>query len=127
MSDVQCPYKTFNKGFKGFLKDLKRTFPNMTELKLMYGGYKIVKTLNKKMVVDLWREVAENPYGDHIKKHDDTFFISPDFKASEVLSPAYAAIVPTLIETWKHLDDDNKKKVWAHLDVLVVLSSKCPP
>ena len=124
--DLSCPYKTFNKAFKGLLKDLKRTFPTMAELKIMYAGYKLLKSLNKKMVVNVWRDVIEDLYGDKVKLHDDTFFVDPAFRPSEVLSPMYAAIVPNLVETWKHLDNENKQAIWLHVDVLLALSQKCP-
>jgi hypothetical protein len=125
MSDyASSPYKQFNKAFKEMLKDLKRTFPNMNEMKLVYAGYKVVKSLDKKMVNELWREMFETPYRDYIKRHDDSFFTSPDYKLPEGLSPMYAAVIPTIIETWKHLDDPNKAAIWAHIDVLMTLSER---
>jgi hypothetical protein len=126
MDYENSPNKAFNKAFKFMLKDLKRTFPNMNELKIIYAGYKIIKALNKKMVHDLWKEVAETPYGEYLKRHDASFFVDPDFKPAECLSPAYAALVPSLVETWRHLDDGNKSAIWKHIDVLLALSAKVP-
>lgn len=117
-------YTEFNKAFKGFIKDLSRSYPDVPEFKMMLGGYKVVKTLNKKYVSQLFKSTI-NPYVKNIMERDASFFINPGFTLSDEYSIVYKAMVPVFVNLWTKSDEVNREAVWNHLQYLILLSNKC--
>lgn len=123
MDDVGNPYKNFNKAFKMFVRDLMRAYPNHSEFKLMHTGYKMIKTVNKRLVHSLFKSTMK-PYYEQILKKDDSFFLTPDFTIPDDFSAIYKAMVPIFIRLWKE-SETNREAVWNHMHVLIALSKKC--
>lgn len=116
------PYKVFCQALKTFIRDLIRVYPDSSELKMVHAGYKIVKTVSKKLVQSLFQTTVE-PYRDYIIKRDDSFF--PNFTLPDDYGAIYKALLPSLQNMWKGCDDLTRDAVWSHMQVLLVLSDKC--
>lgn len=99
--------------------------PDVKELKMMFMGYKLAKTLSKKCVYQMWRDTLQTPYLDSIQRHDDAFAFQPSFRLPSTISPIYAALAPSIIAYWKDLAPDVKEMVWKHADNLISLCEKC--
>lgn len=110
----------FNTCFKTFLRELSVRFPDVKEFKVMIGLYKVIKTLNAKIVHSMWR-VATDPFLADMMRHDATFFVDPNMPVPEGFE-AFAYMLPTFRKCWLALDHDEQQNVWAHIDLLINLS-----
>lgn len=110
----------FNTCFKTFLRDLSVRFPDVKEFKIMIGLYKVLKTLNVKIVHSMWR-VASDPFLPDLMRHDDTFFLDPNIKLPDGFE-IFIYMLPTLRKCWMDMDHEEQKNVWAHIDLLLSLS-----
>lgn len=114
------PYKALNKAIKSFFTDLTDAFPTLLGVTLMSGSFTVLKKLNKKLPHKYFQELINIPYRNNIKTRDDTFFVNgtpdvPKFLTSQIDS---------LRNTWMKLDNENKKIIWDHLEVMVALNDK---
>jgi hypothetical protein len=117
------PYKNFNKATKMFIKDLMRSYPTIPEFKMILAGYKMIKSINKKLVHQMFVTTVE-PYTENIKKRDDSFFTA-EFKLPEDYSIVYKAMLPVFVNLWQVCDEVNREAVWTHLEYLLKKSEKC--
>jgi hypothetical protein len=99
--------------------------PDVKELKMMFMGYKLAKTLSKKCVYQMWNDTLQIPYIDYLQRHDDSFVFQPDFRLPPTISPIYAALAPSVIAYWKDMSPEIKQIVWKHTDNLLILAKKC--
>lgn len=115
--------KDFARGVKDFLRDLMRTYPDVSELKVVFACYKVIKLTGKKNVHRVWQEVS-SPYLGFIRARDESFI-----SAGNVVLPSgyafYSAYVPVFRSMWLSMPPQNKDAVWAHLHNLVVLGELC--
>lgn len=114
------PHKAFNHAFKTFIRDLIRAYPDTTEFKLIHGAYKVLKTINDRLVYVFFQRTL-GPYEEHILRRDDTVFMAPDFTVSD----EYRMMLPMLVNVWKSADEDNRTAVWNHMAVLIELGRAC--
>jgi hypothetical protein len=118
------PYKNFNKAFKVFIRDLMRSYPDQSEFKLMHTGYKLLKTVNKKLPNQLFKSTFDSYY-ENIRRKDDSFFMSHEFSIPDDFGMIYRAMVPVFINMWKGADANTREAVWQHMNHLYDLSIKC--
>jgi hypothetical protein len=116
MGDKVQAYVDFNIQFKGFMKDLLTAYPNVTELKIMKAGYKLLKKISKKKPQHAFDSMFATPYREYIDNRDSDFFASDNFKID------YCSNLKTV---WKNMDDVNRNHIWDHLTVLLKRSEKC--
>lgn len=115
----------FNKATSVFLKALLLMQPTILEFKLIRIGFKVIKKLNAKLPLALWRATVEDPYESYIISRDDSFFVNAAFEAPNDYSLLYRKMVPMLVDVWIRSSDNDKNTVWEHLQRLLNLSKKC--
>jgi len=113
-------YKEFNKYSKNFIRELIKNFDHISEFKIMFGLYKILKTFNKKLPYKYFNLYIAIDFKSHIVTRDESFFMSDGFKPR-----AYTEFVDIIKREWVLLDNANKNALWDHLNLLIYLSDKC--
>lgn len=108
-------YIKFNKKAKEFLKDITKTFPELSDLKLMKNALKVVKKISKKTPHRIFDSIV-TPYKDQILRRDDAFFITDDFQIESLRG---------LKGIWGSLSDVNKNIIWDYLKILIVANDAC--
>lgn len=111
----------FNDIFQDMIRDLINVFPNDSELRLYEFGLKATIASDKYVVSRIFNENVAIPYGEQIKKNDESFFLN---KSYEEFGNSAGDIIGKLKKCWAELDDDNKNIIWKYLRVLVGLNQK---
>ena len=114
------PYKALNKAIKIFFKDLTDAFPTTIGVTLMSGAFTVLKKMNKKLPHKYFQQLINIPHRESIKAHDDSFFLTGSFEVPKFL----ASQVDNLRNIWRNLDNDTKKIIWDHLDVMMALNDR---
>lgn len=109
------PYKIFNSKTKECLKDLKRSYPDIKEVKMIYLFFKITKKMSTKAPCKFF-DMVTSPYKNDILNRDDSFVYQESFNI------IYIKNVKELI---KKISNENKDILWDYLHVLIKLSEKC--
>lgn len=117
-------YKEFAFAVKEFIKDLMRSFPSVTEFKLIFAAYKVIKTFGKKHVYRAWCEAMGDDLEHAIRNRDDRFITSPDFSLPRSYW-MYDEYVPVFRNLWLGMDDHSKDAIWRHLQHIMALGDKC--
>lgn len=125
MSSQQQPltsevFREFNRHCKKFLKELQESFPHLTVLKLMYASFYVFKKMNKKLPHKVFQNYLVKHYEKQIRARDNDFFTRPEFDI-----PLWSSWIKDLKQTFVTLDDDNRKAIWDHIHVLLVLNKRC--
>lgn len=108
-------YIKFNKKAKEFLKDITKTFPELSDLRMMRNALKVVKKLSKKTPHRIFDSIV-TPYKEQILKRDDAFFVRDDFQIESLKG---------LQAIWGSLSDVNKNIIWDYLKILIVANDSC--
>jgi hypothetical protein len=117
MSDA---YKDFNHVLKTFIRDLQSSYPDIKELSLMMGLYKIMKTMNRKMPQKYYHKLVAEKYSDYIIKKNFDFFLSDEFDDKEI-----SYILKPLKNKFINLPINEQEMIWKHSVVLLSFSNKC--
>ncbi len=110
-----CDYKKFNKNAKEFLKDITKTFPDLSDLKMMKNALKVVKKISKKTPHRIFDSIV-SPYKEQILKRDDAFFLTDDFQIESLRG---------LKAIWPSLSEANKNIIWDYLKILITANDAC--
>lgn len=114
-------YIAFNKALKNFIKCSMESFPDVIELKLLFATYKMMKTINKKKPYRFFHSMTEHCQ-DAILAKDEDYFTN---NGIDCYDQTVLNVINVAKGRWDKLDQDSKNAVWAHLQVLVLLSRKC--
>lgn len=117
---TQEVFREFNRYCKKFLKELQVTFPNLTVLKFMYGSFYILKKLNKKTPHKIFNNLVVTPYEKQLRARDSDFFLRPEFDIQ-----FWTSWITDLKATFAECDEQDRKAIWDHLNVLMVLNKRC--
>jgi hypothetical protein len=114
-------YKDFNRAVKGFLRDLIARFPGVSEFKLVFVSYKLLKTVGRKKPMAVFDRIFQgDEAAARVMAKDETYFMRTDLDVDDVLSGLRQAAA----REWGALEQESKDAVWRHLQVMVVLSHK---
>lgn len=118
---MSSPYTNFNASLKAFLRELDRTFPNNMTFKALIAGYKILKTMGKKLPQQYFYDLFCKQHSDCIRRRDDSSIFDPSYTPPLL----YAGIINDLKNTWVSLDPVTKNTIWDHIIVLIALNDVC--
>jgi len=115
-------YKKFNKSLKVFLRASIEAFPDIKEFKLCLHMYKLFKTFNIKKPCQYFKTVI-GPCKEQLMQKDEEYFCRDDINIQ--YSDFLQDIVNVIKRDWSKLDADTKDIFWKHIQLMILLSSKC--
>jgi hypothetical protein len=117
MEDV---YKEFNHCLKTFMRELMSGFPDVRELKIMFGLYKVMKTMSKKMPQRYFHQLIAEKHSSDIINKNYSYFLSDEFDDKDV-----SYILKPIKNSFAELDNHNKDIIWKHMIVLLSYNKRC--
>lgn len=117
---MENPYVEFNLHLKHLIRCLKTSYPEIKELYIMYGLYKIMKTVNKKMPQKYFHKLVADKYSNDIINKNFDIFMSDEFDDPDVTY----ILIPLKLK-FNLLSNDEKNIIWEHLIVLLSLNKRC--
>lgn len=128
MSSSSAYYKLFNGQVSELLKELVPLCPSTIKIKEVSIMFDVARNLDPTMPLDTFVKHVLPTYGDQLRNHEESFFMSHDF--SDDLSAAtnkgqssWNALVDTLRVLWQtKLNEDSKRAMWKYIDNLMVLA-----
>lgn len=121
------PYKDFNHAIKTFIRDLICAFPEVKDFKTFLSLYKMAKSITKKFPQSIFSDVLVSKYRIHVINEDPSFLTFELFNNDNIPVPMRLLVkdLNQLQNCWINMSDEDRKNVWNHLKVLIVLSDKC--
>jgi hypothetical protein len=101
-------------------------YPDISEFKLFFATYKVIKTFGKRKVFQAWSEFMTDEMKDVVKTRDDASFLQSDFTLPRSFSMCDGCL-PVLRQLWLTMDAHTKDAIWRHLDNLLSLAKQCGP
>jgi hypothetical protein len=118
-------YTSFNSAVIDFLDDLGGSFPSCKSITALKEFYEVGMKANKRAPLAMIHDLMMVPYGDHIRKHDEDFFMARDFSPDLAAAGKAGAlaggrdVVGIIKGLWKDMTPADKDCVFRHLDVIV--------
>jgi hypothetical protein len=108
----------------GFFRDLAETYPEEKEIKMAMEAIEGAKKINPRLILDLFQEYVGKPLREDILTENDEKVIS--YAKSAVQNQFNDMLVALTIfdKHWPEMTDSNRKAIWNHLKVLVLLADK---
>lgn len=116
--------KAFNTKLIDFFTDLSESYPEERDIKYALEAIQGLAKINPKMILDLFYEYVYMPMGEAIKREDDEFVIA---SAKHTIKQQYNEMHASLLifdKYWPDMTDNNRKAIWGHMKVLVLLCEK---
>jgi hypothetical protein len=116
--------KAFNTKLIDFFTDLSETYPEERDIKYALEAIQGLAKINPKMILDLFYEYVYLKMGEAIKREDEEFVISV---AKATVQQQYNEMHASLLifdKYWPDMTDNNRKAIWNHMKVLVLLCEK---
>lgn len=122
----------FDRQFKILLDDIKILVSDNKEAleKVNYSlnQYSLKNLLPDDYIVSLFNTYINIPYGDHILKKDETFFINENYVNNDYDKDNNNTIIllnSVFKQIWLNkIDDETKNKLWTRMQILVKLCNK---
>ena len=70
----------FNDQLAGLLNDIICIFPDNIDIKTAQTSLNLIRKVNPKMVIKIWKTFIVDKYGDKFDTNDISFFIEKDYK-----------------------------------------------
>ena len=108
----------------GFFRDLSETYPEEKEIKMALEAIEGAKKINPRLILDLFQEYVGKPLRDDILTENDEKVIA--YAKAAVQNQFNDMLVALTIfdKHWPEMSDANRKAIWNHLKVLVLLADK---
>jgi hypothetical protein len=116
--------KAFNTKLIDFFTDLNETYPEERDIKYALEAIQGLAKINPKMILDLFYEYVYLKMGEAIKREDEEFVVST---AKSLIKEQYNEMQASLLifdKYWPDMTDNNRKAIWNHMKVLVLLCEK---
>lgn len=124
-------YTAFNNAVVEFLRDVSSTFPGCKPISAAREFYEMGIKANKRAPLTLIHDLMMVPYGEHIRAHDEAFFMDHDYAGDLAraggngghggVAPSGQDVIVILKGLWKDMTPEDKSCVFQHLDVIVDL------
>jgi hypothetical protein len=116
--------KAFNTKLIDFFTDLSETYPEERDIKYALEAIQGLAKINPKMILDLFYEYVYLKMGEAIKREDEEFVI---LAAKSTIKQQYNEMHASLLifdKYWPDMTENNRKAIWNHMKVLVLLCEK---
>jgi len=118
----------FNDHFVEFVQDIQNVFPTDTDIATAKNTILLIKKVNPKMIVKIWKTYIVSKYEVEIEKGDLEFFINKDY-SNDVAQAEYSDKIMDSInrlrEPVKQMSGKNQLKTMKYIQNLTKLSQLC--
>jgi hypothetical protein len=124
MSGAQSTLGMFNLRLIGFFEDLHESYPEEREIKQAIDALKMTKSINPRLILDLFMEFVSKPLKEHILTENEEFVLA---FARNTIKNQFNEMSPALLifdKHWPTMSDGNKDAIWKHLKVLCLLADR---
>ena len=118
---IAALYSAFNNKLLDFIDDLKPLLGNLPEYNVIQSSVKFLSKFQEEQNCALFEQFVVVPYGPQIKSRDEAFLLNQDYMNSGGAS----SVVDLIKGVWTSLVQKDRDSIWAHMNVLVLLSEKC--
>lgn len=118
--EMTSVYKEFNHTLKTFIREMIYRFPEVNELKLILGLYKMMKTINKKSPQKYFHMLIAEKHSNDIIKKNYEYFLSEEFDDKEI-----SYLLKPMKEKFKTITDEEKEIIWKHMIILLACNKNC--
>jgi len=119
----------FNKKLLDFIDDLNLLRVggkiNLPQIETLRPFVMMYASMDPKKPQQMFDTYVAARYGDHIMNKDEQFLLNASFDDVQEGMNAQLDIVGMLKGDWQALSPANKSAIWQHLQVLMVLNSRC--
>ena len=112
MADKNTILKLFNTHLFEFMDELVVLFPDNLDIKASINIFQMTKTANASLLIKIWFNYVETPYGEILKKGDFDYFLNKDYKEDLVNLPNAASAlraIDMLRNPVREASDTNKQ------------------
>lgn len=112
MADKNTILKLFNTHLFEFMDELVVLFPDNLDIKASINIFQMTKTANASLLIKIWFNYVETPYGEILKKGDFDYFLNKDYKEDLVHLPNAASAlraIDMLRNPVREASDTNKQ------------------
>ena len=124
MSGQQSTLGMFNSRLISFFEDLHESYPEEREIKQAIDALKMTKSINPRLILDLFMDLVSKPLKEHILTENEEFVLS---FARKTIKNQFNEMSPALLifdKHWPTMSDGNKDAIWKHLKVLCLLADR---
>lgn len=126
MSDKSIVLKAFNNHFFDFFKEINTIFPENMDICSSIDLFNLTKKANPTVLIKIWYQFVEQPYGELIKKDDLDFFISKDYREDVAQMPYSENVlqgIDSIRNPIKEMSEHNKQQSLEYIKNLCKLSA----
>lgn len=113
-----CKYDLFNKYSKDLFKFVIKLEPDNVKIKTIYQSCKLLQSINKKFLHNLYDTIIFIPYEKYILEKNEIYFLDPNFFI-------IGFETNFIKDSWINLSPDNKDIIWNKLIKLASLNTIC--
>lgn len=111
--------QAFNNHFEEFTDDVVRVFPEDKEIATASNALKKMRKVNPKLIINVFIEYIQKPYGSQIMDNNIKFFLEKDY--SDNLSNEILSKVNSIKEPIANMSSEEQNKVIKYLQNLCKL------
>jgi hypothetical protein len=112
----------FNDHFVEFVTDIQSVFPEDVDLLTAKNSLLMIRKMNPKMIIKIWKTQIVDKYDEQIENGDITFFMNKDYSADISGNGKIMEGIDRLREPIKNMSKDNKDKTMKYIQNLSKLS-----
>ena len=101
--------QAFNNQFEELLENISLIFPNDAEISSASRGLKNLRRLNPKIIVKVFYDYIDKPYGSYIHDNNLTFFLEKDY-SNDVSGSIFSGEILSKIAVIKNPISNMSKK-----------------
>ena len=112
--------KQFNEILKEFISKMIVTFPEQKKLKTYYRAFKVSKTLNAQMPIQLFMGGCVE-FSDQIRNRDEDFFKSRESFVECAKGCSNFGTDTGIVDEWDSLSENTRNSIWEYIQTMFVL------
>jgi hypothetical protein len=124
MSQPKSSLGIFNDKLISFFEELSATYDEERDIKMALEALQGARKINPRLILDMFIDNVSKPLHDDILTENEEKVIG---YAKAVISTSYNDILVALSifnKHWPDMSDGNRKAIWNHLKVLVLLADR---
>lgn len=115
-------WRMFNRKLLEFIEDLRPLLDHIPQYAMVYNSAKMISGLEPTHNQDFFNKFIAEPHEARILAKDEAFFLAGD---AQLVGESNVNLLNILTAVWSRASDEDKRAIWAHLQVLLVLNRQC--